>query len=131
VRSHSGAVRGFHIYSEAWYRINQAGRVDEIMVGMYHPEGGTSGEFAIEWTMLAGKPTPCLKAFGDSWSALLQFQDLLAWLATVDGQNPSPRLVSQKLRDLGVSDLTNRTRGPAGPADREYASWLENLRSKP
>ena len=89
INKHEGDVRQFRWLSQAWYGEANLGRqrrlVDEIMIGMYSPEGGTSGEFAIRWTDLGGKPVPMLCAFDDSWSALQHFGDVLAKLAEVDG----------------------------------------------
>lgn len=58
--------------------------LDEFTIGMYHPDGGTSGEFDVIWEMVGMRWTPRLRAFGDSWSALSKFHDLLYAMAESD-----------------------------------------------
>ncbi len=127
MKAHDGCVRGFYVLSQSWYgRVNMAvspDLIEEITIGMYHPEGGTTGEFAIRWAMLSGKPTPRLEAFDDAWHALTQFSDLLRWMASLDDENPSPQRVADALMALGVKDLTERVNPHTSPAEREYLSW--------
>ena len=128
---HEGCERGFTVFSEAWYSKNQREHdmLDEIMVGMYHPEGGTTGEFGIRWTMLGGKATPRLEVFNDAWDALQRFGDMLAWMASVDDQKISPQAFAEALRGIGIKDQTERDNPYTSPAEREYASWLANLKT--
>lgn len=51
---HDGDIRGFSILSEAYYAkvCMPADAIDEIMIGMYCRDGGTSGEFAVRWYRL-------------------------------------------------------------------------------
>ena len=111
-KKHEGCIRGFTILSEAWYGpANLPARNDvkeQIMIGMYHPEGGTSGEFAIRWIMLSGKLTPRLEVFNDAWHALWQFADLLERLPDFDSQDAEPSRIIKLLKDLGCKDLTER-----------------------
>lgn len=129
-RNHTGAVRGFHIYNEAWYSRLAAGAQmprefpASIQIGMYHPEGGTSGEFQVIWMELAGKLTPQLRVFDDGWSALLRFGDLLGWMGLHDSDDPSAEKMAAAMRELGIKDLTERVSPSATPAEREYASWF-------
>ena len=127
---HEGCERGFTIRSEAWYgkRLNEPDTLDEIMVGMYHPEGGTTGEFGILWTMIGREATPRLEVFNDAWDALQRFGDLLAWMASVDDKHISPQAFADALRGMGVEDLTERHNSRTSPAEREYASWQANLK---
>jgi hypothetical protein len=81
------------------------------LIGMYYPDGGTSGEFAVRWTRLGGKVVPRLEAFDDSWSALAHFGDLLEWMATVDDQCVGPKEFTEKLREFGIRDKTKRVEG--------------------
>lgn len=123
---HEGCFRAFIILSEAYY--GNAVRwhntsIDEILIGMYDPKGGTTGEFFVRWVDVNG-PTPRLEAFNDSWSALQQFTDLLEWMATVDGQRVSPQEFAEKLRQLGIKDETVRINPYTPPGEREYASWF-------
>ena len=128
---HEGCERGFTIRSETWYgkHMNEPDTVDEIMVGMYHPDGGTTGEFSIFWTILGNKPKPCMKVFDDAWNALSRFSDLLAWMASVDGTNASPQETAEALRSIGVKDLTKRSNPRTSPGEREYSSWLACLKT--
>lgn len=123
---YDGCERGFTIRSEAWYgkTLNEPETLDELMIGIYHLEGGTSGEFGVRWTMLAGKATPRLEVFDDAWHALQRFGDMLAWMASVDSERVSPRAFAEALRGMGVKDLTERTNPRTSPAEREYASWF-------
>ena len=122
---HEGCERGFTIRSEAWYgkMLNEPETLDQIMVGMYHPEGGTTGEFGISWAMVGSAPTPYLEVFNDAWHALQRFGDLLAWMASVDDKHVSPQEFAEALRGMGVKDLTERTNHRTNPAEIEYASW--------
>lgn len=124
---HEGCFRQFIITSQAWYgeaQNFQEGE-DEIMIGMYHPEGGTTGEFGIRWSMLGGESTPALRAFSDSWSSLWHFQDVLQKLAALDGSNPTVTQVAEVLLACGVQDATERTgpytRHPGSAAEAEKA----------
>ena len=110
---HEGCERSFTILSESWYR-NTAlppGVLDEIMVGMYHHEGGTTGEFAIRWKDLGREPTPRLEVYGDAWNALQCFGDLLAWMSEAD-QHASPQQVVEALRRLGPCPAHRMTWAP-------------------
>ena len=121
MKDHEGAVRGFVHTGAAWYASTALapGILDEIMVGMYHPEGGTSGEFSVEWKMMTDKPTPCLKVFNDAWHALSQFKDLLAKMAEEDDKDITPDQFCELLLSCGIDDQTptsppeNRLQHPA------------------
>lgn len=128
-QKHDGDLRGFSILSEAYYSkfCMPHDAVDEITIGMYCPDGGTSGEFSVRWVNLGMKACPLLHVFEDSWSALHQFGDMLQWMASVDGKNVSPQELAEALRDLGITDMTiraDRDKG-ADPAEIEYASWFQ------
>lgn len=109
MKDHSECKRGFYHVSKSSYADGKTWKneeFDEITMGFYHPDGGTTGEFSIVWRMLGGEAVPQLRAFDDSWSALLGFEDLLEKLADQDGRAPSPEAVKAMLRGLGVEDLT-------------------------
>lgn len=116
MKNHEGCTRQFTILSQSHYahasltpeQIRQG--EDEIVLGFYHPEGGTTGEFQINWERLAGKLTPQLHAWNDSWSALVNFKDVLQKLAELDGTDPSVATVVEILKGCGVRDATSRTR---------------------
>jgi hypothetical protein len=107
MQDHTDCKRGYHRFSKAWY----ADTVREekgisVMVGMYHPDGGTSGEFEFKWVPLAGALCCQLQAFEDSWSALAQFQDLLAEMAKIDSQEIQEPEFCEMLDKLGILDIT-------------------------
>lgn len=129
---HDGCERGFIIRSEAWYgkSQNKPETLDEIMIGMYHHEGGTTGEFGVRWTTIGGHATPRLEVFNDAWDALQRFGDMLAWMASVDDKHISPQSFADALRGMGIKDLTERHNPYASPGEREYASWMAGIAAK-
>ena len=108
-RNHENSTRGFSQLSRAWYGtglLKEEDFKDRIMIGIYHQDGGTSGEFEIKWEPLCGKWVPRLCVYDDAWSALMEFQDLLEELAKVDNESVSPEKVVEILEALGVTDMT-------------------------
>jgi hypothetical protein len=125
-KNHDGCVRSYIHTSAAWYggaNVLRDGVEDEVMIGMYDPDGGTTGEFAVRWYKLSGKLTPKLEAYDDAWSALLQFQDVLAMMAELDGEDPSPAEFCRILEDAGVKDTTERE----SPYDKPKTSVQDQL----
>jgi hypothetical protein len=128
---HDGAVRQFIILSEAWYaEASQTAHQrltgeDEITLGFYVPDDGSTGEFSIKWERLEGRLVPQLHAYHDAWSALANFADVLQKLEELDGTSPSVAAVATVLKECGVVDATNRV----SPWESE-ASAPENLESK-
>jgi hypothetical protein len=124
---HAGCIRGFYIHGKSWYAKSSplVGCVEEIMIGMYAPEGGSTGEFAVRWIDIGGRqPAPRLEVFDDAWHALAsRFGDLLTWMATVDRDNVTPSAFAANLRAMGVEDRTARVRPPFSAGEKEYASW--------
>lgn len=103
-------IRGFHHFNEAHYSKNVQlydGASDEIMVGLYDTDGGTTGEFAIIWVNVSGRELPQLQAFSDSWKALGEFKDLLTAMETAE-EYITPEKFCKLLVSLGVVDLTDR-----------------------
>lgn len=127
---HANCKRTFIVSSQAWYAssCNLKAGEDEILIGMSHLEGGTTGEFSLKWTMVGNEMTPRLRAYEDSWSALYEFSDLLQELAKLDGTNPSVDAVVAVLLKCGVEDETPRTgprsKNPASIADLESAAQV-------
>ena len=112
---HDGLIRGFYHLAEAWYADanltnRRDGMIDEVMIGFYGPKGdqGTSGEFSVKWEHLGGKLTPQLCIYDDGWGALSYFSDLLAEMAKLDSESPSPLEFCELLKRLGIKDLTPR-----------------------
>lgn len=107
---HEGCYRGFVWGGGSWNSsvIFPLGDVqDDITIGLYHEDGGTTGEFSIEFDTLNNSAVPHLSAYDDSWDVLVNhYSDLLRWLSEHDGKNISPEDVVQALKDLGVQDNT-------------------------
>ena len=109
MKNHDGCKRGFYQLSKAWYgesNLRSTEKVDEITIGYYHPDGGTSGEFQISWEKLCGNIVPKLEVWDDGWSALSSFSDMIDFMATIDGENIAPDLFAENLRKLGIEDMT-------------------------
>lgn len=108
-KDHEGDYRAFYQLSRAWYAPHTRKfdkYLDEIMIGFYSPDGGTSGEFCMRWYDLGKYIAPKLEAFDDSWHAFAQCSDLIAALAERDGQNITPSQCCDLLLSLGFVDRT-------------------------
>lgn len=105
MRNHDGCKRGYVRSSRTWYAKNRNENIS-VLVGMYHPDGGTSGEFVFEWIPLSGKLCCQLSSFEDSWSALLKFGDLLNEMGKIDSQLIQEPEFCQLLDSLGIIDIT-------------------------
>lgn len=108
-------VRGFHHLSQAWYahaNLKDADIVDEILVGLYYPDGGCEAELAIRWHDLGqDAPSPRVETFDDSWSLLVSLGDVFKAVAELDGKAPSPDTIKELLVGLGFQDRTDRRAG--------------------
>jgi len=127
---HAGCERGFTQLSAAYYGpalLADGKLIDEVMLGFYHPDGGTTGEFAIRWTRLAGKITPRLEAFDDSWNALWGFRDVMARFADVDGEDISPSELCALLIECGVKNRTETSRDSGAVGNDTPLTVLEDL----
>jgi hypothetical protein len=112
MRDHSECKRAYIRSSKAFYSKLLPRKTVKVMVGMYHPEGGTSGEFEFEWIDL-GMPKLCvrLKCFDDAWDSLLQFKDLLHKMAELDDKNIEEPEFCKVLDELGIIDITQYEQG--------------------
>lgn len=120
MRDHSGCIRGFYRSVKAYYAHFE--EVDgefkpiepvDIMIGMYHPDGGSSGEFSIVWDDALG---PQLRAWDDGWSALFRhFLDLLKEMEKLDNEEPTEEEMANLLLSLGIHDLTKYSRDLPDP----------------
>src|SRR5947208_395721 len=92
MKDHDGGERAFFHVSRAWYgyQIKMADYADEVILGFYSPDGGTSGEMRMRWYELGRSLTPRLEVFNNAWHALAQMQDLLTALADADNQDITP-----------------------------------------
>jgi hypothetical protein len=108
MRNHVGNIRGFSQLSKAYYASTfiRGRTIDEITIGMYSEEGGSSGEFSVVWEVLDGEIVPRLNVWNDSWSALAMFEDLTDWMASIDSERISPDDFCDKLRSLKIVDRT-------------------------
>ena len=123
MRNHEGCIRGFYRSVKAYYarfeevegEFKPTEPVD-IMIGMYHPDGGSSGEFSIVCDDALG---PQLRAWCDGWSALnTNFLDLLKELEKWDDEDPTEEEVANLLLSLGIHDLTKYSRTLHDPIDK-------------
>lgn len=111
MKQHDGCKRGFTHLSASWYGkacLAHDEYLDQVMIGFYHPEGGTTGEFAVRWMTVGGKVTPRLEVFDDAWHALYEFRDVLAKLAEHDSEDMPPSAFCALLVGCGVEDMTQR-----------------------
>ena len=101
-------VRAFYWSSHAWYaKANGYTRYnDEINFGMYHKDGGTTGEMTIKWQELGGNLVPKLAVFDDAWKILSEFKDVIDELGKVNNLNVSPDEVVNILLKCGFQDFT-------------------------
>ena len=104
--NHEGCIRGYHRSSKAWYAEALGKKRIAVNFGMFHPEGGTSGEMSIEWVDLNGKQIPRLKCFEDAWSALALFTDLIQEMGKVDNMEIQEKEFCNMLDSCGFKDLT-------------------------
>ena len=77
---------------------------DEVMVGLYEPDGSTANEFAFRWVPLMEALTHIrLEAYGDAWKALYEnFQDLLQAMSEFKNQHLSPEAFGELCESLGI-----------------------------
>ena len=128
---HDRCNRQFIHTGMAWYAdssLNNSRVTDEVMIGMYHEDGGTTGEFAVRWSELGGKSVPMLCVFDDAWDAMLMFQDVLEAMANVDNQNVTPEQFCQLLLQCGIEDTTPRQSPYEPKTDRMYQKPDSKLR---
>lgn len=116
-RAPKGYVYGFYNLRQSWHgklaargeRTPVGGVVDELMIGLYSPEGARS-EFAVRWRNF-NPPSPRLEAWHDSWKVLADMPELIKLMgAKGDCRDSGPTCdeFAQVLLDLGFKDLTER-----------------------
>lgn len=104
MKDHSGCRRAFHWSTRACY--HHPNRQPEVMFGMFHSDGSTSGEMAMRWVSLGNKLVPQLQVFDDAWSALALFSDLIERLGEVDNEVITEREFVNILLGCGFEDIT-------------------------
>lgn len=100
-------IKAFRIPQETWYY----GRLPEkpcIVIGIYHKEGSTDGEFKIVWDDIGIQ----LRAYNDSWGVLKQMPELIELMEGVGmlEEGPTVREFAELLKKIGFTDLTERSR---------------------
>jgi len=111
MNKHDGCKRRFVHLARAWYGeangiFNSGEPGDSISIGFDHPDGGSTGEFSIEWMWVGRDICPQLKVFDDGWDALWEFRDALEKMAALDGTNPGPEIICKLLESCGIEDTT-------------------------
>jgi hypothetical protein len=97
-------VKGFYVLNRAWYA--QPSHQPEIMLGLYHPDGGTGGEFGIRWHDLSPyHNAPRLEIFDDAWEVFFAMPEI-AGLAKLRQKRITQDDIVAFLKDLGFQDLT-------------------------
>lgn len=108
MKDHTDCEKGFYHVSKAYYSdiLKNRDYDDEITIGYYHPDGGTTGEFNLRWENLGGEECCRLIAWDDSWHALSEMPELISFLADMDGECVSPDEICESLKEMGFTDLT-------------------------
>jgi hypothetical protein len=119
----TSAPKGFSWHSQTWYGPTQpieSGAVDMLNIGFYPIEGGTTGEFMIQWfeSGFYNRNVPRLMAHSDGWQTLADMTELIQLLATIGKDFPAPQEVVDGLLALGFRDTTQRE----GPVTEPFAS---------
>lgn len=112
MKNHDSGKRVYIRNSKTYYASQLDKERVSVMVGIYYAEGGTSGEFEVEFVEIQ-KDRPLsarLKAYHDSWNALWLFKDLLKKMAEIDGQYIQEPEFCQLLDSLGIIDITEYER---------------------
>lgn len=128
---------GFYQQSRAYYNIpehNGADFVDSLTLGVYYYEGGTCGEFTIEWTRLDSKIASRLKAFDGSWVIFPLIPQVFSLMAEVGSDSNSHAFpcsdFAKRLTDMGWRDITrvHRGRGDGFERSSSYGEIPVHLR---
>jgi hypothetical protein len=99
-------ARGFSWSNRAWYADANRLKYGMVHFGIYHTEGGTSGEMTMEWDELCGKIVPQLKVYNDGWKSLSTFKDVIDELGKVNNVAISDTQFVSILKACGFEDLT-------------------------
>jgi hypothetical protein len=108
------AIKRFIITDEAWYHRSATARRDdritrEITIGVDARDGGTYGEWEMNWRTLHGYGSAArLEMFDDGWAAfqVSGFADVMAQFADVG--TVSVEEFTDALKAAGWTDKTNR-----------------------
>jgi hypothetical protein len=83
-----------------------SGVLDELMIGVYHEEGGTSGEFSINQTSITKSCPLELCMFDDSWKLIPYLTDFFELLSKSEDISLSELVL--KLIEIGFVDHSDR-----------------------
>ena len=116
---------GFVTHSRSYYSKTSPlhdNAIDEIMFGVYHEEGGTSGEAAIRWYTLGGKLALLLEMFDDGMLLLDRASVFMESLRAfcVKERTPTCSEVESILLISGFKDNTATARPGGGQPMTAY-----------
>jgi hypothetical protein len=101
---------GYIIMSETFYFESvkvYVNKKESINIGYYSfTEGGTTGEFSLNWIEEYSILKMYSKIYSDGYNAFNEF--LIAFNSYSDEQNPSPTIVLESLKKYGAIDFTKR-----------------------
>lgn len=104
MKDHSGCRRAFHWSTKAYHHCPSG--QPEVIFGMFHTDGSTSGEMAMRWEKLGNRLVPQLQVFNDAWSALALFPDLIERLGNLTERPLLEEEFVELLLDCGFEDIT-------------------------
>lgn len=107
---------GYIIAQEAYYADALRDDTPEINITWNDEpvwDDGVIAECMIRWYDMGEGEMPAarLEAYCDAWKVLAECTDLLAVLASFDGQRPTVQEVCAALDSIGYTDRTPRERG--------------------
>lgn len=107
-RTSQNITKGFSIPSKSWYADVIGEKKESITIGIFTEDGGTQGEFRLEWEELGIR----LKAYNDSWETLNQMPELINLLAEIEraGTEPTLEKFAEMLKELDYEDQTEYER---------------------
>ncbi len=106
--------RRYTYLNRLWY--GQAARerdvVDKVTFGLYHADGGTEGELAVNWLAVGDETFEQLVTFSDSWKVLASLTDVVIALGEFRGSAPSAETFCALLDRYGFEGMITRTTQP-------------------
>ncbi|MBQ6855546.1 MAG: hypothetical protein IJO13_00410 [Lachnospiraceae bacterium] len=108
-------IKAFYIPCESWYKETIEEKDPYIMIGLYHPSGGTKGEFMMSWE---NNQTPVFRAYHDSWNVLNEMPELVSMMAEISKNREEISFFNFKnaLLDIGYQNLTKAEKPDHIPA---------------
>jgi len=123
----------FYTHSRSYYHTADSlpnGVIDEIMFGVYHEDGGCSGEGAIRWYELGGGTALRLELFDDGMLLLDRASDFLGALREACDNNRTPMCsdVERMLLASGFRDKTKTEDPDIKASVRDQDEYARQLR---